>query len=303
MRKGVRQGCVLSPYLFNIVAEMAMREALEGYNGGIAIGGRMISNLRYADDIVLLAGTIEELQDLVTRLEKASEQFGLIINVDKTKVMATEGTPCQVFVNGCQIEQVSSFQYLGSVITDDSGCSEEIRSRLCKAGGVCSSLRKIWRSHNVNIPTKIRLWKALVWPVATYGCESWTLKKSDEDRVRAFEMKGLRRILRVSWTERKTNEWVLEKACASRELLESVKRRKMSYFGHIMRKADPCLEKDVIEGTTPGRRRKGRPRTAWIDNVKVWSGMTLEQALRSTADRDFWRRTVNDAANPRIEDG
>jgi len=101
--------------------------------------------------------------------------------------------------------------------------------------------------------------KALVWPVATYGCESWTLRKNEETRLDAFEMKGLRRILRVSWTAKKTNEKVLNKAGVNRELLDTIKARKLAYYGHTMRKQGSCLEKE--EGTIPGTRRRGRPRT------------------------------------------
>ena len=129
------------------------------------------------------------------------------------------------------------------------------------------SLQEIWKSHNILISTKIRLMKALVWPVATYGGESWALRKNEETRLDAFEMKGLRRMLRVSWTAKKTNEWVLNKAGVKRELLDTVKARKLAYYGHTMRKQGSCLEKVIMQGTMPGARRRGRPRMAWMDNV------------------------------------
>jgi len=105
--------------------------------------------------------------------------------------------------------------------------------------------------------------KALLWPVATYGCESWTLRKNEETRLDAFDMKELRKILRVSWTAKKTNEWVLNKAGVKRELIDTVKTRELSYYGHIMRKQGCCLEKEIMQGTMPGARRRERPRTAW----------------------------------------
>jgi len=111
--------------------------------------------------------------------------------------------------------------------------------------------------------------KALVWPVATYGCESWTLRKNEETRLDAFEMKGLRKILRVSRIAKKTNEWVLNKAGVKRELLDIVKARKLAYYGHTMRKQRSCLEEDIMQGTIPSARRRGRPRTAWMDNIKT----------------------------------
>jgi len=115
---------------------------------------------------------------------------------------------------------------------------------------------------------------ALVWPVATYCCESWTLVKNEERRLDAFEMKGLRKILRVSWTAKKTNEWVLNKAGVKRELLDTVKARKLAYCGHTMMKQGSCLEsKDIMQGTMPGARRRGRPRTSGMDNIKTWTGL------------------------------
>jgi len=178
VKKGVRQGCVLSPYLFNILAEMmVMRETLDGFQGGPQIGGRMTTNLRYADDIILLATSEAELQELVDRLDRVSRKYSLLINVDKTKVMASDGIglACRILIQNEQLEQVDTFPYLGSLITDDGECTTEFHTRLNKGQAIGASLQKIWNSHSVPISTKIRLMKALVWPAATYGCESWTL--------------------------------------------------------------------------------------------------------------------------------
>jgi len=145
--------------------------------------------------------------------------------------------------------------------------------------------------------------KALVWPVAAYGCESWTLKKKKETRLDAFEMKGLRKILQVSWTAQKTDQWVLNKAGVNRELLDTVKARKLAYYGHTTRKQGSCPEKDIMQGTMPGARRQGKPRTAWMDNIKTWTGLSVEESVRMTKERDKWRKYVHGVANPRIEDG
>ena len=103
-------------------------------------------------------------------------------------------------------------------------------------------------------------------------------------------------MLRVSWTAKKTNEWVLNKAGVKRELLDTVKARKLAYYGHTMRK-------QIMQGTMPGARRRGRPRTAWMDNIKTWTGHFVEESVRMTEDRDKWRKYVHSVANPRIEDG
>jgi len=145
--------------------------------------------------------------------------------------------------------------------------------------------------------------KALVWPVVTHGCESWTLRKNEETHLEAFDMKGLRKILRVSWTAKKTNEWVLNKAGVKREQLNTVKVRKLAYYGHTMRKQGNCLEKEIMQGTMPGRRMRRRPRTAWIDNIKSWTGLSVKESIRMTEDIDKWRKYVHGVTNPRIEDG
>jgi len=103
-------------------------------------------------------------------------------------------------------------------------------------------------------------------------------------------MKGLRKTLRVSWTAKKTNEWVLNKAGVKREPLDTVKARKLAYYGHTMRKQGSCLEKEIMQGTMPGARRRGRPRTAWMDNIKIWTGLIPEESIRMTENRDKWSK-------------
>jgi len=129
------------------------------------------------------------------------------------------------------------------------------------------------------------------------------LRKNKETCLDSFEMKELRRILRVSWTAKKTNEWVLNKAGVKRELLDTVKARKLPYYSHTMRKQGSCLEKEIVQETMPDARRRGRPRTAWMNNIKTWTGLSVEESIRMTEDRDKWRKYVHGVANPRIEDG
>ena len=198
--------------------------------------------------------------------------------------------PCEK----CRVLQVSVVEMV---------CTTEFRARLNRGQAIGASLQKIRKSHSIPISTKIRLMKALVWPVATYGCKSWTLRKNEETRLDAFEMKGLRRMLRVSWTAKKTNEWVLNIARVKRKLLDTVKARKLAYYGHTMRKQGSCLEKEIMHETMPVARSRGRPRTSWMDNNKIWTVLSVEESIRMTEDRDKWRKYVHSVANPRIEDG
>jgi len=196
----------------------------------------MITNLHYADDIILLATSEAELQELVDRLDRVSRRYSPLINIDKTKVMASDGIACRILIRNEQLAQVSMFPYLGSLITEDGECTTKFHTRLNRGQAIGASLQKIWKSHSIQISTKRRLMKALVWPVVTYSSESWTLRKNEETCFEAFEMKGLKKILHVSWTANKTSEWVLNKAGVKRELLDAVKARKLAYYGHTMRK-------------------------------------------------------------------
>jgi len=181
---------------------------------------------------------------------------------------------------------VDTFPYLGSLITEYGECTTEFHTRY-REQAISASLQKIWKSHSIPISTKVRLIKALVWPITMYGCESWTPRKNEETRLDAFQMKGLRKILRVSWSAKKTNEWVLNKAGAKRELLDAAKAKKLAYCGHTMRKQESCLEKEIVQGTMPlpGAHRPGRPRTAWMDNINTWTGLSVEKSVRMTEDR------------------
>ena len=142
--------------------------------------------------------------------------------------MVSDGIVCRILIQNEQLEQVDTFPYLGSLITEDGECTTQFRTRLNRGQAIVASLQKIWKSHSITTSAKIRLMKALVWPVGTYGCESWTLRKNEETRLHTSEMKGLRKILRVSWTAKKTNEWVLNKAGVKRELTRHCQSKEVS---------------------------------------------------------------------------
>ena len=176
--KGVRQVCILSPCLFNLYAEYIMRNAgLEEAQAGIKIARRDINNLRYADDTTLMAESEEELKSLSMKVKEESEKVGLKLNIQKTKIMAS--TPITSWeIGGETVETMADFILGGSKITADGDCSHEIKRRLLLGRKVMSNLDSIFKSRDITLPTKVRLVKAMVFPVVMYGCESWDYKES-----------------------------------------------------------------------------------------------------------------------------
>ena len=177
--KGVRQGYILSPCQFNLYAEYIMRNAgLDEAQAGIKIAGRNINNLRYVDDNILMAGS-EELKSLLMKVKEESEKVGFKLNFQKTKIMAS-GPMTSWQIDGKTVETVADFIFFGSKITEDGDCSHEIKSCLLLGREVMTNLDSILKSRDITLPTKVRLVKAVVFPVVMYGCESWTVRKAEQ---------------------------------------------------------------------------------------------------------------------------
>ena len=186
--KGVCQGCILSPCLFNLYAEYIVRNSgLEETQAGIKIAGRNISNLRYADDTTLVVESEEELKSLLMKVKEESEKVGLKLNIQKMKIMAS-GPNTSWEIDGETVETVSDFIFLGSKLTADGDCSHEMKRRLLLGRKVMTNLDSIFKSRHITLPTKVHLVKAMVFPAVMYGCESWTVKKADCQRIDAFEL-------------------------------------------------------------------------------------------------------------------
>ena len=214
MTMGVRQGCLLSPSLFNLLLEEIMSETLENAEEGAVIGGRKIARLQFTDEIALLGNTKEEVQDLFTRLDRTSKRFGMIISAEKTKSMqfdrTTDQVEMKVEVNGADVEQVKHFKYLGSLFTNDGRLQKEIETRTTIATSALARTKNIWKDHNITIRSKYRLLRALVISCFLYGCETWTLTQGLEKHITAFEHHCYSRLLKIPYTAHKTNAAVLE---------------------------------------------------------------------------------------------
>ena len=211
-----------------------MRNAgLEETQAGIKIAGRNINNLRYADDTTLMAESEEELKSLLMKVKVESEKAGLKLNIQKTKIMAS--SPIISWeIDGETVETVPDFIFLGSKITTDGDCSHEIKRRLLLGRKVMTNLDSILKSRDVTLPTKVRLVKAMVFPVVMYGCESWIIKKAECRRIDAFELWCWRRLLRVPWTARRSNQSILQEIGPGISLEGMMLKLKLQFFGHLM---------------------------------------------------------------------
>ena len=170
--------------------------------------GEIINNLRYADDTTLMAESEEELKRLLMKV-KEGEKVGFKLNIQKMKIMAS-GSITSWQIDGETVETVSDFIFWGSKITADGDCSHEIKRRLLLRRKVMTNLDSIFKSGDITLPTKVRLLKAMVFPVVMYGCESWTVKKAERQRIDAFELWCWRRLFRVPWTARRSNQSILK---------------------------------------------------------------------------------------------
>ena len=187
-----------------------MRNAgLEEAQAGIKIARRNINNLRYADDTTVMTESEEKLKSLLMKVKEEREEVGLKLNIQKTKIMAS-GPITSWQIDGETVETVSDFVFLGSKITADGDCSHEVKRRLLLGRKVMTNLDSIFKSRDITLPTKGHLVKAMVFPVVMYGCESWTVKKDERQRIDAFELWCWRRLLRVLWTARRSNQSILK---------------------------------------------------------------------------------------------
>ena len=211
-----------------------MRNArLEEAQAGIKIARRNISNLRYADDTTHMTQGEEELKSLLMKVKEESEKVGLKLNIQKTKIIAS-GPITSWEIDGETVETVSDFILEGSKITADGDCSHEIKRPLLLGRKVMTNLDSIFKSRDITLPTKVCLFKAMVFPVVMYGCESWTVKKAECRRIDVFELCCWRRLLRVPWTARRSNQSILKEMSPGVSLEGMMLQVKFQYFGHLM---------------------------------------------------------------------
>ena len=190
-----------------------------------------------------------------------------------------------------QIEQVRSFTYLGQLASENGKSDAEVKRRIAIAKIAFMKMKQTLCRNEIKLETRFRILKCYVWSTLLYGVETWTISDTLMKRITAFEMWTYRRMLKISWVERKTNTEVLGMMAVTPWLERMIKTRKLKYFGHIVR--HDSLQKQLLEGMVEGRRSRGRPRISWFSNVVTWTGMTPEDdVLRTETDGESIHPTL-----------
>ena len=285
---GVRQGCLLSPTLFNVFLDFVMEE-LTCLDKEFTYKDNLNIDLKYADDTTLVS-TIFDLLNLSTQqLENACKKFGMKINADKSKLLTED--PRNILLDGIALEKVDSFVLLGSQVPS---ASDDVKRRIALASTAFGKMKDtIWSRKDIDRNIKIRLFNVLILRIATHASETWSLTKEDTRKLNVFQNNCLRTILGFRLTDRISIERLHQMANIKHDLEMDIRKKRLTWFGHVCRLPEESLVKKVMKGDFQKKRGRGRPAKRWADLIREDTSLPISTAEKYSKDRDKWRRLVN----------
>ena len=295
---GVKQGCVMSGFLFILVIDWIMRQTVKQQNTGIQWTlAEKLEDLDYADDIVTTSSSWNHAQQKVTRLSENGLKTGLKINKEKTKTIRINSRNANpIVLDGDDVEDVETFKYLGAYVDKTGGANYDIRCRIGQASSAFKRFTKVWNSSSYWRRTKIRLFNSNVVSVLLYGCETWKMNKGDAQRLDVFYHRCLRRILKIRWPMRMSNQEVRRRANIASTISQQIRRRRWRMIGHVLRSKDEHT-KIALSWTPQGKRSRGRPRKTWQRTAererKEYGFTSWEGAGAAARSKAEWRSFIN----------
>lgn len=297
VKTGVRQGCLLSPFLFLLVIDWIMKTTTTGRRNGIQWTlWSQLEDLDFADDLALLSHCQNHMQDKTTRLQTISLGTGLRINQEKTKVMRINTpTTTPVTLDSRPFQEVEYFTYLGSIIDKQGGTDRDVTARVGKARAAFVILKNIWHTREIATATKVRIFNSNVKSVLLYGSETWRMTKKTLQKVQTFINSCLRRIFEIRWPDKISNKELWQKG--KQEPIESqIRRRKWGWIGHTLRKPPATITRQALTWNPQGKRKRGRPKNSWrrdTESELKGHGTSWGEAETLAQDRAGWRGVVD----------
>lgn len=301
IKTGVRQGCILSPMLFNVIIDFVMRKALSNVEG-IEIGTDLsVTDLAYADDICIFAETPALAEHALELVDAAATKFGLVISAPKSKILSHGHQHPTVRLRGLPLEVVDNFVYLGCKInTTETASSVDIRGRIGKATAIFAKLRpQLWSQRHISLRTKMRVFNAMVIPTLLYSCESWAIKADDLAKLEVFQMSCLRAILGVSRLQHLRNVNIRETCCNQPLIDDIIRKYRIRWAGHVWRMPDSRLPIKIFNSVPPRNWRVARnaPRKQWVDALRKDFNrvhFNIGDAQEAAQNRDQYRGLARD---------
>lgn len=292
IKSGVRQGCVLSPLLFLVVIDTVMRIVNLAQRGIQWNLTRRLEDLDYADDLCILAQSLNDIQMKLNELQSISERAGLKINIQKTKEMRIHNSNTHaLLLQDAPIERTSKFCYLGSYVTESGGADVDIMTRIRKAKQAFAALNKFWSSTYISKKTKLRVFNTNVKSVLLYASETWLVNEALTSKLQTFINKCLRKIMGIYWPNIISNQ-ELWRITGQKEIKYDIKMRKWKWIGHILRRDSANIAREALNWNPQGKRKVGRPKNTWrrsIQNELKGVGKSWNEAKAIALNRTRWR--------------